>query len=223
MDPFTMKLLGAGLKAGFDYAIPKIGDWLTGSNQMPTYNYNQQQYGQNPSDQYISNFGINQQSPSAEWFYGSPGQLAHIPRFTQPQMSALSSILGKGQNMLSNLLMGFEPIENQARQQLQQKTLPSIAERFTSLGNNAMSSPAFLSQLGGAASDLESNIAALKAQFGMQNRNQAMQLLAMGLEPQYQNLRLEAQPGFLGGQFMPALMGLGTELGKSAIQSYFKE
>jgi hypothetical protein len=91
---------------------------------------------------------------------------------------------------------GFEPIENQARQDFQQKTIPSIAERFTSLGNGAISSPAYQAQQYGAGAQFETGLAALKSQYGMEQNNQLMQLLQL-LAPE--QAYFQGQPGLLEG------------------------
>lgn len=100
---------------------------------------------------------------------------------------------------------GFAPIEEQARNQFQQQTIPSLAERFTSMGNSQRSS-AFQGALGQAGAGLETGLAALKSQYGM---NQIQSLLPF-LEQNYQT----RQPGFgenlaVGGaQALPALLQL---------------
>lgn len=55
----------------------------------------------------------------------------------------------------------FDPIEQQARQDFAQTTVPTIAERFSSMGGQRSS--AFGQQLGQAASGLESQLAALRS------------------------------------------------------------
>jgi len=92
---------------------------------------------------------------------------------------------------------GFEPIEQQARNQFSEQTVPSLAERFTSMGNNSLSSPAFISQLGQAGAGLESDLAAQKAQYGQQNVQQILQMLQLGLQPQFENAYRPRQAGAL--------------------------
>lgn len=147
-----------------------------------------------------------------QFFLGAPNRLQQIGRFTPEQTGALNQLLGMGLQGLQNPYEGFAPIAQQARSQFQQQTVPSLAERFSSLGNNATSSPAFASQLGQAGAGLEEGLAALQSQYGMANRGQLMQLLQLGLQPQYEYFPLQAEPGLLQS-ILPALGRLGAHTG----------
>lgn len=62
----------------------------------------------------------------------------------------------------------FEAIKQEALRRFEQETVPSLAERFTSLGGhgnrNSLSSGTFTSQLGSARMGLESNLNVLQAE-----------------------------------------------------------
>ena len=150
------------------------------------------------------------------FFLGAPARIEQIPRFDQPQQAALAQILQSGLQGFNNPYQGFEPIEQYARTQFQQQTVPSLAERFTSLGNNKISSPAFASQLGYAGSNLEQGLAALRSQYGMQNRNQLMQLLELGLTPKFENVGVAGQEG-LAQKVVPGLAEKAVDVGGNAI------
>ena len=105
---------------------------------------------------------------------------------------------------LQNPYGGFEPIEQQARNNFNQQTIPSIAERFTAGTNGATSSPSFASQLGQAGAGLESDLAAMKAGYGQQNIQQILQLLQLGLRPQLENVNVNGSPGLLQNAFAGA-------------------
>jgi hypothetical protein len=176
---------------------------------------------------------------------GTPGGIVSKNMYNPAQQAALKTILTKGLGSFNQMGMnqpqgfnpsqqdiyqGFAPIEQQARTGFAQQTVPSLAERFSSMGNNALSSPSFASQLGQAGSGMEQGLAALRSQYGMQNRqqlgneyfrnqalgsdwqNRIMQILGMGLGQQGQQYAVPgqpAQPGFLqslGG-------GLGQAVG----------
>ncbi len=156
---------------------------------------------------------------------GSEGQSRAFSRFG-PQFQ------GQNDEIIRNLLtrlggqtqQGFEPIENQARQDFQQKTIPSIAERFTTLGNGAISSPAYQAQQYGAGAQFETGLQALKSQYGMQQNNQLMQLLQL-LSPQ--QAYFPGQPGALEGgakgiaESLPAYLSaqrLGNQLNPQSEQ-----
>lgn len=72
------------------------------------------------------------------------------------------------QNYIPELMQGteFGPIENLAREKFQQETIPTLAERFAGAGG--LNSSALIGQLGKAGSNLESQLAALRSQYGLQ-------------------------------------------------------
>jgi hypothetical protein len=121
------------------------------------------------------------------FFKGRAAQVGSINKFTPEAQNALSLLTNMGQQNIQNPYSGFEPIEQRARSQFQRNTIPSIAERFTSMGDNALSSGAFASQLGHAGAGLEEALAALRSQYGMQNRAQSLQELLGGIQPQFEN------------------------------------
>lgn len=152
---------------------------------------------------------------------GAPGGFQQQPRFNPQQQNALSQILNMSLSKLQQPSgFNFAPIEQQARQGFAQQTIPSIAERFTSMGSgSALSSPAFASQLGQAGAGLETNLAALKSQYGLKQQgleqNLLQQLLQMGLMPQNESFYFQGQPGFLQqagsglAAALPQLLALG--------------
>jgi hypothetical protein len=56
---------------------------------------------------------------------------------------------------------------------------------------------------------LESNLAALRSQYGLQQQNQLMNLLQMALRPQFENVYRPSSPGLFGG----IAGGLGQGIG----------
>lgn len=116
------------------------------------------------------------------------------------------TIMGLFQSAAQGNPQGFQPIEDRARQQFQTNTIPSLAERFTAMGGGAQRSSAFQGALGNAGSDLESQIAALRGQYGQQQINS----LLPALQKDYKT----NQPGFNdslavgAAQSFPALMQL---------------
>ena len=148
------------------------------------------------------------------------GTHEQISRFTPSQSQALNDLLMQGVGGLKGLQApSFDPIEQHARSQFQQKTIPSIAERFAGL--NAQSSSAFPQALGEAGADLESMLASQKAQFGQQQYgqqlNHLMSLLNLGLTPQYDTLYRPEQPSL----WQSTLPGLAAGVGQS-LPSLFK-
>jgi len=152
-----------------------------------------------------------------EFAAGTPAQLHQVNRFSPEVQTALQQLLGQGMQGLQNPTQGFQPIENQARANFNQQTIPSLAERFTGFTGGASSSPSFISQLGQAGAGLDTNLAALKSQYGLQNQAQMMQLLGMATQPQFENYMQPGQEGFLQAA-LPAFGRAGmAALGGSAL------
>jgi len=139
---------------------------------------------------------------------GEEGGVKTAPTINPEQQKYMSMLLGLGGNALQNPYAGFEPIRQQAMNQFQQNLVPSLAERFTSMGGGRLSSPAFAGQLGQASSGLEQALAAMQSQYGQQNQHNAMSMLALGLSPSFENFYQGSQPGFgenlLGGAMRAA-------------------
>jgi hypothetical protein len=130
---------------------------------------------------------------------GNPGGVEQYSTVTPNQQNILALLQQLGVEGLENIYSGFEPIEQQARNNFSQQTVPSIAERFSSLGNNALTSPTFATQVGQAGAGLESELAAMKAGYGQQNLQNILQLLQLGLQPQSENVFRPRENGLLQG------------------------
>ena len=164
-----------------------------------------------------------------DFLVGTQPQVQQAPRFSPQQIGGQNQLLQQSLGGLQNLQKPFDfgPIEQQARSGFAQQTVPLLSERFSGMGNNALSSPAFASQLGQAGAGLEENLASLKSQVGLQdtNRQQSLllNLLQSGLQPQFENLVFEGRPGIGGdiismlGSILPLLLGAGTGGGGTAI------
>jgi hypothetical protein len=127
----------------------------------------------------------------------NPERTKQLPRFTGQGQDALSQLLSQGMQNAD-----FGGMENRARNMFQTQTMPSIAERFTSMGGEGgQRSSAFAPAAMGAGADLESQLAALKGRFGMQQ-------LGMGLTPQFENIFIPKSPGRMQ-QFGSSMMGAG--------------
>lgn len=121
-------------------------------------------------------------------------------KFSPQQQAALNALLAQGQTNLANPTAGFEPIESAARSKFQRESIPSLAERFTALGgSDTRGSSDFAGMLGGAQSEFEQGLAALKAQYGQQGAQNALNMLQLGLTPQNEQIYFGAAPS-LGSQ-----------------------
>lgn len=150
-----------------------------------------------------------------EFLFGTPSRIEQISRFTPNQQNALNQLLQvASQGLQGQSSFDFGPIAQQARDNFNQRTIPTLAERFSSMG--AQGSSAFRQSLGQAGAQLESSLASMQSQMGMQNQNQRFQqllaLLQLGLQPQNEQLYTPASSGFLGGLGTTASQGLGALL-----------
>lgn len=150
---------------------------------------------------------------------------AQLPRFTRPQQAGLDQLLQQGLQGLQQLPSAeFGPIRQMAERQFQEQTIPGIAERFT--GQGAQRSSAFTQALGSAGAGLQERLAGLEQEFNMNQRNQQigllMNLLGMGLTPQFQQEFIAGQPG-MGAQFAGGLApGIGQGIGSLGLLKLMK-
>jgi len=155
-------------------------------------------------------FSGNPQS-SSEYWWGAPEKSYMFPQFNGPQQEGFQFALQNALQNLGNNQFDFAPIEEQARTNFAQQTIPSIATRFSALG--AQKSSAFGQQLGAAGANLERDLAAMKANYNLQRQPLFQNLLQLGLTPQYQSVFAPATQGFFGGlaqNAAPTALKLGT-------------
>jgi len=129
------------------------------------------------------------------FFGGRRGKFIQSPRYTPGQESALNTLLQQGMSQTDS-----QALEERYRKQFGESTVPGLAERFTGMGGGQRSS-AFAGSLGRAGTDLESQLAALRQQAGMQK-------LQQGLTQRFDTNYMAGDPGVLGGIAGPALKGL---------------
>ena len=179
--------------------------------------------GVNPSSQ-----GFNQaqlqgvqyapsgKAPKSNFWKGTPGYSEMLATQTPQQMQLGNAAGQTGLQLLGKIgqpdYSAFEPIAQQATNYYNEELIPSLAERFTSMGSGAQNSSSFAEQLRSGASDFSQGLAALKSQHGMQqqglNNNILGTLLSGGMAPQYENIYHNPVGGFkqaIGG-------GLGSGL-----------
>ena len=187
-----------------------------------------------------------QNLPAPSWkerLFGTDPKAAIFQRFTQGQTPTLDWAQQLAQSGLSGMQFQpyqsrfeFGPIEQQARTGFTSKTIPSIMERFSSLGGQGtQSSSALPGVLGAAGAGLEESLAAMKQQYGLQqqqiempyNQNQQrmqlqmlMQLLGIGLQPRFDYSVLGGQSGAVQNVAYPiiqALAQMGATVGGAAL------
>lgn len=174
--------------------------------------------------------------------WGSPeqfGQQSSYSPANQQQFDQLISQLLQGFSNNNNF--DFSPIEQQARSNFAEQTVPGIAERFTSMGGGGGRSSAFANQLGAAGAGLERDLAAQKQGFNMQQQGLNQNLLRLGQQTPFHAQRqpglvenagsgaMQAASSFLngpgGGALVDRLLGLlnksggKTSMGPGGIQT----
>lgn len=152
----------------------------------------------------------------SNFFLGSPERTEQMSTVSPEQQGAMMQMLQRGLAGMDQF--DFAPIEQQARRGFQQQTLPSIAERFTSMGGGQRSS-AFQQALGQAGAGLEQNLASMKQQYNLQRQPLFQQMINMGLRPQFENVMHARQPGMLETGISSLLGGLGGALGGGGLGS----
>lgn len=157
----------------------------------------------------LGNLGLGERSARTET----------LQRFDPQQINALNQLLSQGLSGIQSMQQPFDfsPLEQRARSQFQQQTVPSIAERFTAMGAGSQRSSSFPQLLGQAGAGLEEGLAAQRSQLGLQERGQQqnllMNLLGLGLQPRTEQFYIPRSPGFVES-LLPALgQGVGSGLG----------
>lgn len=144
------------------------------------------------------------------FFSGTKDRFETRPRFNPEIQSALSQLLQRGLAGTQEGQGGFAPIAERETRRFQEETVPSIAERFTTLG--AQGSSGFADALSRGGTQLGTNLAALGSQHELQRQNQFMQMLGMGTQQQEDTIFTPGQQGLFGAM----APGLGTGLGALA-------
>jgi hypothetical protein len=173
-----------------------------------------------------------------ETIFGRNAENREVPIGYNPQqVQALNYLAqlgqsGLGQNAeyisgLRNLMaqnqqnFGIQPIEDKARRDWANETVPTIANRF--LAGNTRNSSGFQNALGSAGIDLEAALAGLRNQYGQQQHSNLLQeqgqafnregnfmnMLQMGLKPQNEILHVPGDYG-IAGEVLPAAINAGT-------------
>lgn len=148
------------------------------------------------------------------------GRWSQQPTMT-PQQTARAEFAGQtGMDQIRNPYQGFQPIANNVMGQYQRQVVPSLAERFSSLGSNSLSSPSFGSELQGAGTDLQERLAAMQAQYGLAQQGLGQKLFSMGQSPQFENQYTAGGPSGWSNAFGGLSQGLGS-LGMSGLNQYY--
>jgi len=120
---------------------------------------------------------------------GQPSGVESANRYSPQQMqlqnTAIQQLLAQMQNPQGQY-EGFDPIAEEARNDYYSNIVPGLAQRFTNMGTQG--SGAYRNAQSSAAKQFETGLAALKAQYGNQNKSLQQSQLAnlLGSSP-YEN------------------------------------
>ncbi len=123
-------------------------------------------------------------SPEGNALTGYSGYNTQLSQYAPNQQATQDWLLQQGQQNAN-----FQGIEDRARKNFQTNTIPGIAERFAQFGGSGTrTSSGFQNSLGQAGAELESQLGAMRGQFGMSQ-------LQQGLAPRYENIYTKPQEG----------------------------
>jgi hypothetical protein len=133
----------------------------------------------------------------------------------------MGGALQQGMSGIQNLLaspVSFQPIREQAERGYRTRTLPAILERLgVSSGEGALHGSGAFEAMDRPAQDLQSNLAALESQFGLQQQGQQgnllMQLLGLGMQPMDEEKYFPGQTSGISRFAGPMAGGIGQGLG----------
>jgi hypothetical protein len=148
-----------------------------------------------------------------KYLFGTDPQMFSYSPYTQPQQQYLNNLLSSGAYNQANPYQGFEQLQNQITNQFHENIVPQLAERFTSMGQNALSSPDFTKQIRGGGQGLANLLLQHKINYGQQNREFGFQQGQAGLRPQFETAYTPGQQGLIPGITNRALPALGSLVG----------
>lgn len=154
-----------------------------------------------------------------DFLFGQGEKTEQFQKYTPQQQQVLGQLLGGASaqlpqafDFLSSILSQdpeqMAQFEAPTRRAFEEKTVPTIAERFT--GMNAQKSSAFGQQLGEAGHRLEEGLAAQRGKLGFDAISQLRNLLGEGLTSQFDTRIASGQPGVMQNilKSLPQLLAL---------------
>lgn len=152
----------------------------------------------------------------SSFLFGRKPQFKQFSQYGPGVQSALDQNILSGLQGMGAGKFDFAPIEAQARKNFSTQTIPSLAQRFTSMGEGAQSTGMFQNALGRAGADLENSLAALQSDYNLQQQGLLQQLLGQG---RMENMYTPRTHGLLGEVAGP-LTKMGLRMGNTAAMSH---
>ncbi len=147
--------------------------------------------------------------------YGST--VEQFPIFTEQQHGIMNRLLPQAAQGIESFKEGFAPIEQKARTDYLNKTIPSIAERFTQSGGRGSSG--FRNALGESAQGLETNIAELGSRYNLERQGLLQNLLKSLIQPSYESFYSPSHPG-VGEVLAAAAPGFLRQAGERGVDLF---
>ena len=146
-----------------------------------------------------------------EIMMGSPQRVTQAPTRSVQQMAGQDQLLSQSLQGLSGNKFDFAPIAQQARTQFQQKTIPTILDRFS----QGRHSGALAGALSEAGAGLDEGLAGMESKYNLQQQGLLKNMAQLGLGSNFENLVNPATSGLLQ-KLLPQLLGMGGDvLGQS--------
>jgi hypothetical protein len=188
-------------------------------NTQPVYPQNFT--GQNNMNPSFMSAPISQGVQKPSFWGGAPAGFASSSRYSPEQMQQAGQLGQAGTQALMDLAKNsynFEDTANWARKNFQEKTLPTIMERFAQHGTGGnMDSGAYQKTLGTSNRDFELGLAGMKGEFDMKgqalNQNLYNSMTQYGQNPMWDQHWQERQGGFAENALMAGIQGLGAGAG----------
>jgi hypothetical protein len=132
---------------------------------------------------------------------GKKPSIASVDKFNSGQTGSMNKMLEIAMSQMDPSRMSFDPIRQRLMSLYQQTVLPSIAERFTGMGNGQGSS-AFLGELTGGTNDFMERMGTLESQYNQQMLPQYLRMAELGLTPLQEHMYMPGSKGMLqsGGE-----------------------
>lgn len=140
---------------------------------------------------------------------GTEDKFKQLERFDPQRRQGFDQILQQALSGMQQNKADFAPIAQRETERFKTDIMPSIAQRFTSMGSQSTGSGRAEAMRRGGV-DLGTQLAGMGSQHGLQQNQQLMQLLGMGLAPQQENFFMPGNQGFLGGM----APGIGEGVGQ---------
>jgi hypothetical protein len=132
---------------------------------------------------------------------GKKPSIVSVDRFTSRETGAMNKMLEMAMSQMDPSRMSSDPMRQRLMSLYQQQILPSIAERFTGMGDGQGSS-AFLGELTSGTNDFMERMGTLESQYNMQMLPQYLRMGEIGLTPRQEHMYAPGSKGMLqsGGE-----------------------